>query len=360
MATWTVDCDQIADLAAGCALLGSGGGGETHAYHLVLEALVAERGPVRVIDVEDLPPQALVVNVAYIGAPIVTNEKLLSEQPMVSALKAMRRWLGRPIDAVMSTEIGGGNGLLPLIVGPLFGVPVIDADGMGRAFPMGHMTTCAIYGCSGSPSVVATDHGDLVYLESNSNRRLENLQRAVSVAAGNMCFGVDYPLSREQVQRCAVLRTVSLARRLGAALRVARETHSDLIDGLAAVLASNGGLAVRMLFEGKIVRREHTTSAGWDFGQVTIASVPPGREMTVQFQNEFLLACSEGYPVAMTPDLICIVDADSFRSIGSDSVRYGQRVKVLGIQAPAILRTPEALEVVGPRGFGIDLDYITM
>jgi uncharacterized protein len=87
MATWTVECDQIADLAAGCALLGSGGGGETHAFHLVLEALVAERGPVRVIDVEDLPPQALVVNVAYIGAPIVINEKLLSEQPMVSALK---------------------------------------------------------------------------------------------------------------------------------------------------------------------------------------------------------------------------------------------------------------------------------
>jgi DUF917 family protein len=115
-----------------------------------------------------------------------------------------------------------------------------------------------------------------------------------------------------------------------------------------------------MLFEGKIVRRDHTTSAGWDFGQVTIASVPPGREMTVQFQNEFLLARSEGHPVAMTPDLICIVDADSLRSIGSDSVRYGQRVKVLGIQAPAILRTLEALEVVGPRGFGIDLDYIAM
>ena len=360
MATWTVDCDQIADLAAGCALLGSGGGGETHAFRLVLEALVAERGPVRVIDVEDLAPEALVVNIAYIGAPIVMVEKLFSEQLVVSALAAMSRWLGRPIDAVMSAEIGGSNGLLPLVVGSLCGIPVIDADSMGRAFPMGHMTTCAIYGCSGSPSVVTTEHGDVVYLESTSNRRIENLQRAVSVAAGHLCFSVDYPQSREQVQRCAVLRTVSLARRLGAALRVARETHSDPVAGLAAVLASNDGLAVHMLFEGKIIQREHTTSAGWDFGQVTIASVPPGREMTVQFQNEFLLARSEGYPVATTPDLICIVDADSFRSIGSESVRYGQRVKVLRIQAPAMLRTPEALQVVGPRAFGIDLDYITV
>lgn len=360
MPAWTIDRNQIADLAAGCALLGSGGGGDTHAFHLVLDALMAERGPVHIVDIEDVSRDALIVNVAYIGAPIVMVEKLFSEQLVLSAMKSMSYWLGRPIDAIMSTEIGGSNGLLPLIVGLLVGLPVIDADCMGRAFPMGHMSTCAIYGCSGSPSVVTTEHGDVVYLESDSNRRIENLQRAISIAGGHLCLGVDYPLSPDQVKRCAVLRTVSLARRLGVALRIARETHSDPILGLAEVLRSNGGLAVRMLFEGRVVRREHTTSAGWDFGQVTIASLVPGREMTIDFQNEFLVARVDGHPVTMTPDLICIVDADNLRSIGSESVRYGQRVKVLAIQAPAILRTPEALAVVGPRGFGMDLDYIPM
>ena len=33
------------------------------------------------------------------------------------------------------------------------------------------------------------------------------------------------------------------------------------------------------------------------------------------------------------------------------------RVTVLGIPAPAQLRTPRALEYVGPRAFGYDMDF---
>ena len=35
----------------------------------------------------------------------------------------------------MSCEIGGGNGLEPLAIGARMGLPVVDADFMGRAFP---------------------------------------------------------------------------------------------------------------------------------------------------------------------------------------------------------------------------------
>jgi DUF917 family protein len=36
---------------------------------------------------------------------------------------------------VLSCEIGGANGLEPLCIGARLGLPVIDADFMGRAFP---------------------------------------------------------------------------------------------------------------------------------------------------------------------------------------------------------------------------------
>ena len=35
----------------------------------------------------------------------------------------------------MSAEVGGMNSIEPLLVGARLGLPVIDADGMGRAFP---------------------------------------------------------------------------------------------------------------------------------------------------------------------------------------------------------------------------------
>ena len=41
----------------------------------------------------------------------------------------------------MTIEEGGVNATLPLVVSALSGLPVIDADGMGRAFPELQMVT---------------------------------------------------------------------------------------------------------------------------------------------------------------------------------------------------------------------------
>jgi DUF917 family protein len=61
-----------------------------------------------------------------------------------------------------------------------------------------------------------------------------------------------------------------------------------------------------------------------------------------------------------TPDLICLLDSVSGEAIGTESLRYGQRVSVIALPAPAILRTPKGIAHVGPRAFGHDTDYITV
>ena len=43
--------------------------------------------------------------------------------------------------------------------------------------------------------------------------------------------------------------------------------------------------------------------------------------------------------------------------IGTDVLRYGQRVSVLALPGPEIFRTQAGLDAVGPRAFGFDLDY---
>ena len=42
---------------------------------------------------------------------------------------------GTRLAAVMAGEVGGGNGIEPLVVGARLGLPVVDCDLMGRAFP---------------------------------------------------------------------------------------------------------------------------------------------------------------------------------------------------------------------------------
>jgi DUF917 family protein len=79
--------------------------------------------------------------------------------------------------------------------------------------------------------------------------------------------------------------------------------------------------------------------------------------MHIDFQNENLIAQVGETVLAVVPDLICILDSETAEPITTEELRYGQRVKVMAVQVPEIMRTPEALAVWGPRHFGFDMDY---
>ena len=42
----------------------------------------------------------------------------------------------------------------------------------------------------------------------------------------------------------------------------------------------------------------------------------------------------------------------------TDALKYGKRVLVVGLECFHLWRTQEGLDLVGPRYFGIDADYI--
>lgn len=60
----------------------------------------------------------------------------------------------KKIVAVMSAEIGGMNSIEPLILGAKLELPVVDCDGMGRAFPELDMFVPHIHGLPACPSVI--------------------------------------------------------------------------------------------------------------------------------------------------------------------------------------------------------------
>ena len=77
----------------------------------------------------------------------------------------------------------------------------------------------------------------------------------------------------------------------------------------------------------------------------------------MEFRNENLIARVNGRTVALVPDIITLLEQETGKPITTENLRYGQRVSVFAIEAPPLLRTPEALQVVGPRAFGYDCDY---
>jgi DUF917 family protein len=114
------------------------------------------------------------------------------------------------------------------------------------------------------------------------------------------------------------------------------------------------------LFSGKITDLEREVRGSFNLGRVVLDGIGShkGEEAIVTFQNENLSATVNGAIAATTPDLICLVDTETFQPVPVDALKYGKRVLVVGIACSPLWRTPEGLELVGPHYFGIDTEYI--
>jgi DUF917 family protein len=227
---------------------------------------------------------------------------------------------------------------------------------MGRAFPQNDHVTFSIYGLSSSPTILCGERGDVTIVQASTNYQAERIARAVCATLGSKVFAVDYPITRQNVLDFAVPETLSLAREIGVAVRGSRSAVMPPADALRLALMKRD-LGSDILFEGSVVDYSSTTSEGFGVGRVVLRDAG-GQTLDLDFQNEFLAAWIEGCPVAATPDILSLVDAETLRNIGSDVVRYGQRVKLLRIDAPALMTTSRALEIIGPRAFGYDFDAL--
>ncbi len=260
--------------------------------------------------------------------------------------------------ATMALEIGGGNSIQPLMAAAHLGIPVVDADGMGRAFPELQMETFGVYGVPGSPMVVAGDHGETVLIDTGAdNKRMEWLSRGAAIRMGGAALIAEYAMSGADLKRTAVPRTLSLGLAIGRAVREAREQLRDPISALTEVLAPTLYAHLRVLFAGKVADVERRTVDGFARGRARFTSFDGTSTLETRFQNETLVAEVDGVVRCIVPDLICVLEADSAEPITTETLRYGQRVVVVGISTPAIMRTPEALAVFGPSCFGLDEEF---
>ena len=82
-----------------------------------------------------------------------------------------------------------------------------------------------------------------------------------------------------------------------------------------------------------------------------------GSRLEIAFQNEWVVAWRDETPIAMSPDLICVLDTVSGEAFGTETIGYGRRVSVVVLPAPPVFLTPKGLDHVGPRAFGYDLDF---
>jgi DUF917 family protein len=347
------DADYEA-LALGAWILGTGGGGDPYHSLLEMRTLAREGRTVWLLDPLDLEDDALVAVVGQMGAPLVIQEKMTDAHVMAETIRLMERHLGRRFTAIALWEIGGNNAFQPFLAAALLDLPVVDADAMGRAFPQADMTTFAICDLPSYPwTMVDIRRNTIVFVEAEDWYWMERMTRKACTVFGSVAATCKAPRTGREIKECTILHTVSKAIRIGHVVQDARARHADPV---AALLASEGGLR---LFHGKVTDVYRRTTEGYLRGSAEIEGLQEDRGSTcvLDFQNEFVIGRRDGTVRVTAPDLICVLDSVSGDAIGTETLRYGQRVTVVALPAPPLLVSEKGLQHVGPRAFGYDVDF---
>ncbi len=357
--TRNIDRYDLERLAIGAGILGTGGGGNPYLGKLQARQLLEQGKTIEVIPASEVPDDALVTTVGSIGAPVVSNERPKQGDEFLVSLRALETHLGRSITHVTCAEIGGSNSMSPMIVAAQANLPVVDGDGMGRAFPELQMDTFMIYGIHPTPTVISDPRGHVAIFDKvDDPTTLERYARTVTIQMGGSAGAAGPTMSGRDMKRTLIRDTITLAIDIGDAVLNARAGHADAVD---AVLGVTGG---QRLFRGKIVDVDRRLVGGFARGELSVEGMGQhaGQTLNIDFQNENLIArTGEGEILAVVPDLICIVDAETAEPITTELLRYGLRIEVIGIPAPEALKSEAAMRYVGPAAFGYhDVEFVPL
>jgi len=346
---------EIENIAVGAAILGTGGGGDPYIGKMMAMEAVKRYGEVKLITMEEIGEDDLVVPVSSIGAPTVGVEKIPSERELTAPLELLEKVLGKKAKAVMPIEIGGSNSLIPVAAAAKKGIPLLDADAMGRAFPESQMVTYHLDGLLPGTVTMGDEKGNaVVYYPINGNWS-ERLARAMTIQMGGTAKMCDYALEGKYVKQSAIPNTLSLAEEVGAIIRGSK------LKGLNPVKELLTKMNGYQLFCGKAVDIRRKIQDGFTRGEAVFEGIKEDKDKKLRlfFQNEHLLAIDDDtkQPLAITPDLIAVLDMETGAPITTEGLKYGARAIVTAFPCHEKWRTKIGIETAGPGYFGYPYDY---
>ena len=319
---------EIEDIATGAALLGAGGGGDPYVGKLVAIGAVQECGPVTLLDPEEVPDDALVVPIAMMGAPTVLAEKAIGGNEYKKLFDMVSKFFGREIYAFMPIEAGGVNSMLPIAAAARLNMPMVDVDGMGRAFPELQMVTFTIGGIKATPMALVDEKGNLKGLITIKDiEKATKYPHSCKDKNGRLLCGAAIGVTADVLDRARALLSV------GADFLVLDSAHGHSKNIIACVDKVKSAFPQAQVIAGNIATAaaaKDLISAGADAVKVGIG---PGSICTTR------VVAGIGVPqVTAIYDAACAAAESGVPCIADGGIKYsGDIVKALAAGANVIM-----------------------
>ena len=332
----TLTHQDLTDLVEGAAIFSAGGGGNPQIGHNIVERLVEDRCTVRLIEPKEVPDNKIVINFACVGA---TASMGYRGEAALKTLVTLEEFLGKKAYAIIPVELGGFNTLTAVDVAARRGIPVVDADGAGRAVPEVHLKVYTIDGIPLAPMTIADVEGGNIFIvkQTSDSASAERIARTLATEWNQAIYTARRVLTGEQVKTSPILGTLSKAMRLGMLIR-------KTVDPLGAVLKETGGFR---LFEGKVDSVSHETKQGFTWTNAVLQGIHDDEDSKFEFKakNEVLAAYRNGKLAAIAPDIITPVDYETCKSVAAEKLKKDDRLVIIGIPAPEKWRTPKGRQM---------------
>lgn len=363
----TLTSNEVRDLILGAEILGCGGGGSSELALEILKQAEEQGLKLRIAPLDDLKEGSLVFIVSRVGGGVEEDVKRRVKKypkkvkkPELEAVKQLASFLGEEPQAILASETGAGNMLLPLFVAASLDLLAVDGDACGRAKPEIAISTTHVKGIPIAPLAAVTPFGDVVILkEALNDYTAEDIARQVAVASGGTCGVARCPATPRQLRGGIVEGTMSRCIEVGKKVREAIKLGEDPARAFVEV---TGG---KEIFRGvvKSWKREERRAFMWGNLEIDGKDEYKGHRLRIFFKNEFLISWLDEKPYVTCPDLICVMNLDTGRGMSNWvdlKENIGKEVAVIGVPANEIWRSQKGIEIFGPRHFGFEIDHVPL
>ncbi len=309
-------------VAAGAAVLGSGGGGSYRDAVSVIDEL-ANRGWQGSVQVKDYDASTNCCVLAMMGSPDAADSLTLMdvEYSIFNTINTFENGTGTTLGCVIPGEIGPINSIIPLIAAAIAknDIWVVNGDGAGRAVPELPQTTYSAM-LAASPCALANDARTAPTLQSAllnaaTAAQIETLAGGIVSAFGSfagIALWSSNPANNYALTGSYITGTLTQAWAIGEFLLTTAPTPPSSAEVVAQIATITGRTATTILSNFYITAvTQSTNSASLDAGIIRLDNHPDQTKSTETHyiynlnENLIMYSSQSNIPDIIAPDSIC-------------------------------------------------------
>jgi len=362
---------EVEDFVRGLTFYGTGGGGDFESGVDSLMSQLEKGVAVGWMDISDLADDDYTICPFLMGsiAPMteetrremkiygldIEQQKYGWKDMLAIAVKRLEQEKGKKAKALIPIELGGGNAGACIAASAMNGIVTLDGDYTGRAIPEIQQTTPYIFEKTLLPITTCDAWGNTsVIEEAVSWRMAERMGKLISAAAYSACGEAGFFMTGKDTKEVIIPGTMTECYQVGKFIRKEREAGRDPVTAITEKL---GGW---LLCRGVVTKKEWWDKNGYYWGYHTVAGRDQFASTTLKlwFKNENHISWKNGEGYVTSPDMLIVVNDENCEPYTNNKIEEGSSIAVIGLKARDVFRLPRGIEVLGPKAFGFEVEYV--